>query len=272
MNEFEQVITKVRHETKERLVQKHPKYKYWLPALRFSGIFLGSWARGKMFEADYLWMRAVDDIADGDLAVPESYSSAGHYIQEKLNFLESPGTPRDDVDRLLLFCTELSGQERLDLNEERKMILLSMLFDAKRKGESQIFPNSVLQEHFYRCDIEGTGKGTLKIFGEDPQKYPFVEPLGIASRIYDNLHDYNKDITSGYVNISKEDVEKIGIYTYDIKSAGIQQWFFSEKNKALGLLELDRKIFPQAKFRPIGRFFVEMYHRRPATKFIQNIK
>lgn len=274
MNEFDQVITRVRTDSKERLVQKHPKYKYWLPALRFSGIFLGSWTRGKMFEADYLWMRVVDDIVDGDLPLPKSAISAADYIEEKLAFLESPGTSRDDVDILLSYCNNLSKDISLPLVEERKQILLSMLFDAKRKGRYQLFPETVLQEHFYICDIEGTGKGTLKMFGEDPEKYQFVEPLGIASRIYDNLHDYQSDINAGYINISAEDITKYRISPSDIfniNSTGVKSWFATEKDHALRLLEEDKRLFTQGDFKSIGRIFVEFYHRRPTSKFIGNL-
>ena len=168
MRELENALAKSRHETRERMVRKNPKYQFWLPMMQYSGVLIGH-RKGQMLEADYLWMRTVDDIADGDIPVPSS-NSAAKYIEEKLAFLNAPGTPRDDVDCLILFSEELSRETGISLQEERELILRSMLFDAQRFGKSRIFSKKDLDEHFYRCDIEGTGKGTLKLFCEDPDK------------------------------------------------------------------------------------------------------
>lgn len=270
MREFENALKKSRREIGTRLIRKHPKYRYWLPMMRFAGVFIGR-TKGQMLEADYLWMRDVDDRADGDVPVDESYNSVAHYVEEKLSFLDSPGSPRDDTDMLILLCERLSEETGIKLHEERELILRSMLFDAQRYGKRQIFPESELQEHFYRCDIEGTGRGTLKLFGEDPEKWQYVEPLGIASRIYDNLHDYEEDITAGYINIPVEDVERFGIVPEDfgnIHSPHIQEWFQSEAKRGIELLNLDNELFPQGSFRPIGRAFVHLYHRLPTRNFL----
>ena len=268
MLEFDQVIRRSRKETKERLVRKDPKYWFWLPMMQHSGIFIGR-AKGQMLEADYLWMRMVDDIADGDLAAPIPTEPA-KYIEEKLDFLHALGTPRDDIDALILFSEELSRETGISLQAERELILRSMLFDAKRFGKRQIFSKEELDEHFYQCDIEGTGRGTLKLFGEDPDKWPYVEPLGVASRIYDNLQDLPDDIASGYINIPREDMQHFGISRADLRdisSPNPQEWISSEVTRGQKLLEQDKELFPQGNFSRVGRIFVHLYHRIPTRNY-----
>lgn len=273
MHELEQVVTQVRRVTMNRLVKRHPKYRIWGPLFEHSGLLLGR-TRGRMIEADYLVMRELDDMADGDTPVPEGYDSASHYIEEKIAFLRAPLTPMDNVDALLLYCEQLSRKEGLSLTHERELILRSMLFDAQRFGKYQIFSAAILNEHFYRCDIEGTGIGALKIFDEDPTKYRLVKPLGVASRIHDNLLDYEKDIKAGYINIPGEDVDRFGMTLEDImdvNSPKVRKWFEKEGERGRGLLAEDRMLFPQGRFSTLGRFFVHLYFRRPAVHYFNNL-
>ncbi|MBI2337623.1 hypothetical protein HYU95_00410 [Candidatus Daviesbacteria bacterium] len=271
--ELEKAVTEVRQATMGRLVKRHPKYRFWGPLFEHAGPLLLGKTRGKMIEADYLVMRELDDMADGDTPVPKDYNSASQYIEEKISFLRNPNTPRDNADKLLLYCEQLSQQEGLSLTQEREFILRSMLFDAQRFGTYQIFPAAILDEHFYRCDIEGTGKGALKIFGEDPAKYRLVEPLGVVSRIHDNLLDYERDVKAGYINIPEEDINRSGMTLVDIKdvnSPKVGAWFAKELTRARGLLEQDRVLFPQGRFSLLGRIFVELYIRRPAVHYFNN--
>ncbi len=270
--ELEEVVAEVRRITMGRLVKRHPKYKFWRPIFQHAGPLLLGHTRGRMVEADYLVFRELDDMADGDILSPEGYN-ASSYIEEKIAFLHAPLSPRDNMDKLLLYCEHLSQQQGFSLTDERDLILRSMLFDAQRFGKYQVFSAAILNEHFYRCDIEGSGVGTLKIFGEDPAKYHLVEPLGVASRIYDNLLDYEKDIEAGYINIPSEDVDKFGMTLDDIKdinSPKVRAWFAKEGERARGLLAEDHRLFPQGGFGILGRIFVDLYIRRPAVSYFDN--
>ncbi len=273
-HELEGVVTEVRRVTMGRLVKRHPKYRFWGPLFEHAGsLFLGK-TRGRMIEADYLVMRELDDMADGDAPVPKGYDSASHYIEEKIAFLRTPLTPKDNIDKLLLYCEQLSQKAGLSLTDERELILYSMLFDAQRFGKQQIFSAAILNKHFYRCDIEGTGKGALKIFGEDPSKYKLVEPLGTASRIHDNLLDYKKDIEAGYINIPGEDVDQFGMTLediMDINSPKVRAWFGKEVKRARVLLAEDHTLFPKGEFSPLGRIFVDLYFRRPAVNYFNSL-
>lgn len=274
MPQIEQLLASARSITMGRLVLRHPKYKYWGPALEHSGLLLGNRDKGKMLEADYLAMREIDDIADGDIPIPEGYNSASQYIDEKIAFLQTSVAPRDNVEALLFYCEQLSQKIGLSLTHERELILRSMLFDAKRFGKYQIFPAAVLNEHFYRCDIQGTGMGALKIFGEDPTMYKFVVPLGIASRIHDNLSDFEKDVRAGCINIPQEDYDRLGMTLEDIRdvnSLKVRVWFAEQVEKARILLEKDRVLFPQGGFSPLGSLFVHLYIRRPAVRYFRNL-
>lgn len=117
-------------------------------------------------------------------------------------------------------------------------------------------------------------KGALKIFGEDPSKYKFVEPLGIASRIHDNLSDFEKDVKAGYINIPREEVDRFGMTIGDIRdvnSPKVRAWFAEQVEKAGILLEKDKVLFPQGRFSFCGRLFVHLYIRRPAVRYFNNL-
>lgn len=269
MTEYEQAIARVRSETMASLMQRQPKYRWWKLILQYGGPIIVGPTKGKMVESDYLVQRRTDDIADGDWLPPKGYSPS-LYIAEKIDFLRNPRKPKDDIERVMLYCQELSEQVGLDLKEERILIMQSVLFDADRKGKDLVFPKAVLNEHFYRCDIEGTGKGVLKLFGEDPNKYKLVEPLGVAARIHDNLLDFRKDVDGGFINIPLEDVEYLEMTPEDIRdmnSPKVQDWLKQESQRATVLLAQDRELFPQGNFGFFGKLFVDLYFRRPAVTY-----
>jgi len=71
----------------------------------------------------------------------------------------------------------------------------------------------------------------LKVFKENPDKYLFLEPLGVATRIRYNLRDFAEDITVEYINIPQESfnehkisdsnleetIDKSNVYLGDLK-------------------------------------------------------
>jgi phytoene/squalene synthetase len=274
MLEADASLKRMRSEVTDRLSKRNSKYTLWLKAMRLSGIFLRDLDRGKMLEADYLWMREIDDIADGDLAVPEGYTSPADYVARKLHFLHQTNEPADDVERLMLLCDKLSAKSGIDLSQARLAIVQSMLFDAQRLGTGTIFSEETLQEYFYKCDIAGTAMGTLALFGEDSRMWPSVYDTGRAVRIYYNLRDFDHDIAAGLVNVSQEDCEHFGIGTndlHDIKSPSIQSWFTAQANHGLDLLETGGQTMRGAGFGRLGVEFVHLYHERPARKFLESI-
>ena len=243
--------------------------------MRFSGFLLRDLDRGKMLEADYLWLREIDDIADGDLAVPVGYATPAEYVAEKLGFLLQAREPKDDVEALMLFCDRLSVKTGLNLTHARQMIIESMLFDAQRLGTGTVFPEAELQEYFYNCDIVGTAAGALPLFGEPLEKWPFVYEMGQAVRIYYNLRDFSKDVRAGLVNISAEDVTRFNVTVEDLQdvdSQSVKAWFKDQAHQGLVLLEQGKQKMREGNFGQLSRSFVYFYHERPAEKFLKGVE
>jgi len=272
--EADESLRRMRGEVGERLRQRNSKYSLWLNTLRVSGYLLKDLDKGKMFEADYLWLRQIDDIADGDLAVPQGYTSPADYVTQKLDFLLQPNKPKDDVEQLMLLCGRLSQKTGLELSQARRDIVESMLFDAQRLGTGTVFPEAVLQEYFYKCDIAGTIKGTLPLFGDHSENWPYLYDIGCAVRIYYNLRDFSHDVRVGFVNISQEDMERFRITTADLldtNNLALQAWFREQAQRGLSLLETGGRTMRGAGFGRLGQQFVHLYHERPARKFLQSV-
>jgi len=271
---LEQNLVLSRIETRQRMSKRNSKYIWWLRAMEHSGLLFGNADMGRMFEVDYLWMREVDDIVDGHLELPHEYATKEQYVMEKRKVLKAVLEPHDRTDGLIALSEDLSKKTGIDLQNERDMILESMLFDARRFGTRQIFPEQELNEYFYRCDIEGTARGTLKMFREDPEAHGYIYPLGAAVRIHYNLRDFEEDIQAGYVNVSEEDCSKFGITPEDLQnhsSESVRAWFQSEAVRGMGYLQQHKDIIGNAGFKPISRFVIHLYHEIPTQKFIKNI-
>ncbi|MEE9525426.1 MAG: hypothetical protein V3V78_02350 [Candidatus Woesearchaeota archaeon] len=187
-------------------------------------------ARGDFLDAYYLFHRCLDDPIDGDAKLPRGHQSLEAFIDQKIRFSKSLKNPLDELDHLLLYCYQLAEEFGEDFKEETTDILESMAFDVtrrdyfrKREG-MMITPREELGSQFDLLDVRGTTKGTLKIFGEDPEKYTYLQPLAVAERIHYNLRDFAEDIHAGYVNIPEEDVSKFQILEGIWKAVRFQSW------------------------------------------------
>lgn len=205
------------------------KYEAWIKSLEtFSK--LSPWlSRGKLkepretadtrhrlMEATYVVMRIIDDTVDGDIDLPEGSKNREDYVKEKIAFIDDPQLPKDENDQLLGYTLELAEKLGGDYRATTKDILGSLLFDARRVGKFQLFPEDQLRRHFDMLDISGTIKGSLQLFREDPEKHDDLRHLGMASRIYYNLRDLAEDVSSGYLNISQEDSARHAVSEDDI--------------------------------------------------------
>lgn len=94
------------------------KYRAFLRYPRFFKYAAFAPTRGEFLESYYALMRYLDDIADGDIPVPGGYPDAGSYIAEKISFSRSLKNPRDDVDRMLVYCFDLARKFGADFQEE----------------------------------------------------------------------------------------------------------------------------------------------------------
>lgn len=249
------------------------KYRAFLRYLRLFKYVSFSKNRGDFLVYYYTLMRYLDDIVDGDAPVPNAYDNSMQYLKKKIDFSMNPIAPEDEVDFIMLHCFNLAQKFNQDFNKETHDILQSLMFDAKRRGSYTIFPEIQLMKHFHQMDITGTIIATLKIFKEDPAKYELLEPLGLATRYQFDLEDFEADVKAGYLNFTEEECIKCGIEkdNYNIKAAGIQEWFKYRAAKGLELLGEHRKNVPKGKFKTLTRMTFPLVYEIPARRLFKKV-
>jgi hypothetical protein len=248
------------------------KYRSFLRFLRLFKYLSFSPARGSFLEYYYVLMRYLDDIVDGDAPLPEGYRDPIAYMEDKIAFSQNLSEPRDAADHLLLHSLRLGDQFGQEFQGETRDILNSLLFDAKRRGTWQVFPAAVLQEHFHKMDIRGTIRATLKVFGDDPKQYPLLEPLGVACRYQYDIEDVSTDLAAGYVNITLEEKEALGIQAEELRdprSPGVGRWLQKHAREGLALLEQHRLRVKEGRFSPLARATFPVVYGWPAQKVFQ---
>lgn len=248
------------------------KYRSFLRFLRLFKYLSFSPTRGSFLEYYYVMMRYLDDVVDGDAPLPEGYGSPAEYIADKIAFSRHLSGPRDAVDHLMLHCFGLGGQFGQEFREETMDILQSLLFDAKRRGTWEVFPAEVLQEHFHKMDIRGTIRATLKVFGDDPGQYPLLEPLGVACRYQYDIEDVAADLAAGYVNITREEMDALGIRAEELRdpaSPGVARWVRKHAREGMELLEEHRKKVTEGRFSLLARATFPVVYGWPARKVFQ---
>ncbi len=251
------------------------KYRAFLRYLRIFKYIAFAPVRGAFLESYYVLMRYLDDVVDGDVPLPEGYRDESDYILAKIAFSKNPIDPKDEADYLMLYCFQLAERFGENFDEETEDILNSLLFDARRKGRLIVFPKEELIHHFHKLDIKGTIRATLKIFKDDPEKFKILEPLGLACRYQYDLEDFEADIAAGYVNISKEECDALGISQEDLQNTSspkIKKWFLQRAEQGLMLLEEHHHRLPEGNFSMLARATFPMVYEMPARKLFQKIK
>ena len=277
MIDLEENYKRVRDETFAEMLKgkRRKKYKSFIRYLKDVKYIPGLRIQGNLLEGYYAYMRKHDDFADGDAKLPPGYGSAEEFIERSIEFARNPLKPVHELDYLLLYCYSQCDLLGIDFKQETDDILSSMLFDAKRHGKMQVFPNSVLYHHFYLLDIRGCESACLKLYGEDSnKKLNLVQPLGLASRIYYNLRDFSDETSKGFVNISQEDMESLGISVKDLKEPdceGVREWFYGQSMKGLSLLHGHRRIIGQGDFGLLATITFPLVYARPARKYFERV-
>lgn len=250
------------------------KYRAFLRYLRLFKYFSFSPARGTFLASYYTLMRYLDDIVDGDAPLPQPFTHPVEYLKEKIRFAEHPIEPKDEADFLLLYCDQLGRKFGEDFRQETDDILHSLLFDARRRGQWIIYPARELEAHFHTLDIRGTIRATLKLFREDPDKYPLLEALGTATRYHYDLQDFEDDIRAGFVNIAAEDCARFGItpeLLHQKDSTPVRQWFRHHAQEGMQLLEQHRRNLPKGNFSWLARATFPLVYEGPARNFFRKV-
>jgi hypothetical protein len=245
------------------------KYRVFLRYLRIFKYVAFAPVKGAFLEYYYVLMRYLDDIVDGDIPVPDRGLSAEEYLLEKIKFSKNPREPVDDVDVLMTHCLYLAKKMNEDFTFETADILGSLLFDVRRKGTQKVFSEEELQQHFHLLDIRGTIRATLKIFGEDPEKYVYLEALGTACRYEYDLEDLEGDLKAGYVNISQEEMASFELTStdlLDLSGEKLKKWKIGRATEGLDLLNRHREEIKGKGFSLLSRATFYLVYEVPARR------
>ncbi|MEK7616798.1 MAG: hypothetical protein AAB414_01980 [Patescibacteria group bacterium] len=254
-------------------LQKRASSKQWIRMLEAAPIFLGSMTRGRLLLAVNAGMRILDDIADGDRLPPQGISPVA-YLTEKRAFVRNLNHPQDNLDYLFLYCYQLADKAGLQIHRELDAFFEYFLFDTKRRGTGHIFTQLELDQAYDACDITGTIRGGLMVFGDDPKKAELLMPLGKAVRKYYTLRDYEADISAGFVNIPRESVKAHDITKDDFPnrfSPSVRAWFYEEALSGLHLLEEHNRIMQRERFAWRGRLALPIAYTRPTRAYFEAI-
>lgn len=253
-------------------LQKHDGAKTWIRMLEATPYILGP-TRGNLLLGVNTGMRLLDDFADGDRPIPGNIPAVA-YLEAKQAFIRNPVNPQDDIDRLFAYCYQLADRAGVRIDRELNAFFNYFLFDARRRGTGQVFSRVELDEAYDACDIAGTIRGSLMVFGDDPEKAHHLMPLGKAVRTFYTLRDYEDDIAAGFVNIPREATEAHGITEVDLPdrfSPPVRAWFHEEATLGLQRLDDHNKIMGREKFRLIGKLVLPMAYIKPAQSYLQAV-
>lgn len=254
-------------------LRKRESSKNWIRMLEVAPFFLGDMNRGRLLQAVNVGMRILDDIADGDRKPPLGLSPVA-YLKERQRFVQNPKDPQDRLDYLFTYCYQLAGRAGLDIHQELDAFFDYFLFDARRHGTGFIFTRAELDQAYDACDITGTIRGSLMVFGDNPEKAELLVPLGRAVRRYYTLRDYEPDIAAGLVNIPKESMTLYGITgenLLDRFSPPVRAWFHEEANSGLQLLEKHKEIMKREKFAWRGRLVLPFLYTKPTQAYLKAV-
>jgi phytoene/squalene synthetase len=265
----------------EILANRGPKYRAFFygmeAAVKAAQVMLPQGKERTTFLGTYYaLMRYIDDVVDGDRPLPDGYESATAFVEELLAWNDVHANeeipPQNPVQRLLNFCLDMGKRFDADFHDETRELLGSMLFDAKRRGTGDIHAEQELQDYFHSLDIRGTIRGCLKAFAEDPTYEADLMPLGEATRIHYNLRDLEEDIQAGLINISREDMARLGITRDDvaigIQSNSVREWCREQGATAFHMLEEHQKIVTGLPLKSLTKMVLFRRYEKPARQFL----
>jgi len=254
------------------LLTRRHKYRSFLRYLHLFKYIAFAPVRGEFLESYYALMRYLDDIIDGDAALPAEYPDETEYISEKIEFLKDQENPKDAADFMIRYCFHLAEKFAEDFQAETKDILDSLLFDARRRSKRLIFQKDELTRHFHLLDVRGTIRATLKVFKDDPDKSVILEPLGIACRHQYNLEDFESDIAAGFINIPVEEFDRFGIRKDDLgncSSPAIRSWLCYHAGEGMKLLSEHHRRMPKGNFSILQKAVFKVVYEMPARRVFQ---
>lgn len=243
----------------------------WLFALKTFEHLLPK--QGKLIRMTNNVMRIADDIADGDLPPPNGYARVD-YLERIRGFIQIPNQPKDNFENYLSECLNLANSLGIDIRRELDLFFEHFLFDAKRLGTGQIFPQAQLDASFNTC-ARATIGGMLKVFGQSENNVENFLPLGRAFLGYQTLRDFDQDVARGLINIPLEAFYKHGIdpqAPFDRYSPGVRRWFNDQAVSGFNLLEQHQQIVRNIEL-PflLTKGVLPLIYERPSRKYFKEV-
>jgi hypothetical protein len=195
----------------------------------------------------YAWLRKIDDIVDGEEAIPSGYDIKS-YLQQKHNIIKGDHSSFLPEDILLVRSMDFFAEQGIDIQAETEEILRQIVFDCERHG--LIISREALSMHNIAQD-RALFMIVVKASGGDVHYYEqqMADFWGIFTKV-DSLIDIKEDIKKGIINIPAEDIDKYGlnlemITSLDIKDIpGFMEWFREEvENSSLKWKSMRNVIF-----------------------------
>lgn len=141
----------------------------------------------------YAWFRQVDDIMDGEIALPEF--DIEKYISEKEKVISGISNPHSTEDKLLLAITDRT---------EIQIIWRLMREEYKRRESKTLLSEKELHAFAYEQDKAILGFIVKALHGDYDKFLVFINRLNGAMTRTDWLEDMRQDMDKGLINIPSE--------------------------------------------------------------------
>ncbi len=236
--------------------------------------------RANLIRSSYFWFRHIDDVADGDKPLPKQYQNKQEFLETKREligqlFSQASGPIYGDKEDLLLADYYSTAKKlNVDLSRESFAILDTIILDEERARNRRVLSQEELNSYFYKLDL-ACGDGALKLVGETFSSEELAM-LSWAVRTWFNLRDFPKDLDSGIINISAQD-----IYLYNIdldciegrptveqlmEYDPIKKWYGDQTKAGLNYLDYARADINRLPLKRITRFALNSRFVQPAER------
>ncbi|MEI3507758.1 MAG: hypothetical protein V8R01_01260 [Bacilli bacterium] len=187
-------------------------------------------ARGYMFQMFFLYARAIDDYADGDVILDSNLSMAQsqkrtlEFLNQKLEFIKSYRAgvrPCDELDELIGIALGISDSLDIPLGEHLEKLFITFNFDLERRrlslaGDLHLYSKEELVFNSFEMFLQSCYLPLLQTIGSSDEEMNKIRALCYANRIYYNAQDLPGDLREGMINISFEDFEDFEISKDDL--------------------------------------------------------
>jgi hypothetical protein len=238
----------------------------------------------------YLACRILDDAVDGDSPRKLSADQITNLVSAASKNFDTENWDRKSViDVFYSEAMAVCGKISLDIKQQVSTVIHSLEFDARRRadfmktGQRKFYPQTELEQNYYRLDIEGTIGACLELTNERDTRAnrDIVEPLGKACRIFYDIRDLARETRDGLVNIAIEDAGKFGIDIRDLSAwaessgdltkapAGLKQWILAKIEQGKILIRKYEALITECDFKPLTRSILHKSYLEQCKPFFE---